>query len=311
LIFAAVAHTQTPAEDLIEAGHWKRARAIVEPRLKEAPNDPLATFLMSQINFAFGHKEAPLDLAEKAVSLAPNVAKYHRQLAEALGVKAQKSNLLQQAFLARRFKKEIDAAIALDPVDIQAKRDLIEYYLLAPGIVGGDRKLAEAIAEQIGRIDRAQGYLAQARVAQADHDLHKQESMLRKAVDAGPGKYKVRIAVASFYAKDRIDWEAAAEQARAAIQIDNTRADGYSILAEALAAQGKQPDLDAVLAESSRNVPDDLTPYYRAAEALIVSGRNIGAAEANLRRYLQQEPEGGEPTLADARAKLKAISYNR
>ena len=76
-------------------------------------------FSCRRLNFAFGHKEAPLDLAEKAVTLAPSVAKFHRQLAEALGVKAQRSNLFQQALLARRFKKEIDAALELDPNDVQ------------------------------------------------------------------------------------------------------------------------------------------------------------------------------------------------
>jgi hypothetical protein len=64
---AAVAlFAQSPAEDLIEAGHWKRARALVEARMREAPEDPLAIYLMSQIRFAFGDANTPLKLAEKA-----------------------------------------------------------------------------------------------------------------------------------------------------------------------------------------------------------------------------------------------------
>jgi tetratricopeptide (TPR) repeat protein len=299
---------QTPAEDFIEAGHWKRARALVEPRLHETPNDPLAVFLMSQINFAFGHKEAPLDLAEKAVSLAPGVAKYHRQLAEALGVKAQRSNLFQQAFLAHRFKKEIDAALTIDANDIQAQRDLMEYYLLAPGLVGGDRKQAEAVAERIGRIDRGQGFLAQARIAQFYHDPARQEFLLRKAVEAAPSKYKIRIALSQFYTKERVNWDAAVENAHAAIEIDPTRADGYSILAAAYAAQGKWPELEATLAAADQAVPDDLTPHFRAAEAAIAAGNNYAGAKADLHKYLSQEPEGNQPALADARQKLAEIS---
>jgi predicted Zn-dependent protease len=307
LVTSAGLHGQTPAEDLIEAGHWKRARALVEPRLRDNPNDPLAAFLMSQLNFAFGHNEAPLVLAEKAVTLAPGVAKFHRQLAEALGVKAQRSNLLQQAFLARRFKKEIDAALAIDSNDIQAQRDLMEYYLLAPGLVGGDRKRADAVAERIAHIDAGQGFLAQARLAQFDRDPARQERMLREAVDASPSKYKVRIALAQFYTKERASWDAAAENARVAIEIDPTRADGYSILATACAAQAKWPELESALAAAGRNVPDDLTPHFRAAEAMIATEKNFGAAEAHLRKYLAQEPEGNAPTLADARQKLAEI----
>jgi tetratricopeptide (TPR) repeat protein len=306
LAAAAAASAQTPAEDLIEAGHWKRARALVEARLKEAPNDPLAIYLTSQIRFAFGHMDAPLEMAEKAVTLSPGVAKFHRQLAEAEGVKAQHSNVLQQAFLARRFKKEIDAALAIDPNDIQAWRDLMEFNLLAPSLVGGGRKEAQATAARIARINRAQGFLAEARLAAFGHDLTRQEAMLKQATDAAPGDYKVRIALAQFY-KERANWTAAAETARAAVSIDPTRADGYSILAAAYAAQQKWGEMEATLAEADQHVPDDLAPHYRAAEAMIAIGKNFAAAETNLLKYLSQEPEGNEPTHDDAKRKLKEI----
>jgi predicted Zn-dependent protease len=306
-LFAGFAHAQTPAEDLIEAGHWKRARAIVERRLRETPNDALAAFLMSQINFAFGHREAPLDLAEKAVALAPDVAKYHRQLAEALGVKAQHSNVFQQAFLARRFKKEIDAAIALDPANIQARRDLMEYYLIAPAIVGGDRKAAESVAAAIAKMDAPEGLRARARIAQWQRDYALEEELLHKTVEAAPERYKLRIALAEVFVKDRVNWSAAAEQARAAITIDVTRVDGYSILAEALATENKWQELDATLEEAERNVPDDLTPYYRAAQGMIATGKNLAQAGADLQKYLSQEPEGNEPPAREARQKLSAI----
>ena len=52
---------------------------------------------------------------------------------------AQHSNAFQQLFLARRFRKEIDTALSLDSHDTQALRDLMEFYLLAPGLAGGDR----------------------------------------------------------------------------------------------------------------------------------------------------------------------------
>lgn len=195
----------------------------------------------------------------------------------------------------------------LDPTDAQAQRDLMEYYLLAPGLVGGDRKQAEAVAERIGRIDRGQGFLAQSRLAQFEHDLARQELLLRRAVEAAPSKYKVRIALAQFYTKERINWEAAAEKARAAIEIDPARVDGYSILAAAYAAQANWVELEATLTAADRNVPDDLTPHFRAAEVMIAAGKNFGAADADLRKYLAQEPEGNEPTLADARQKLAEI----
>ncbi len=302
---------QTPAEDFIEAGHWKRARALVEARLREAPDDPLALFLMSQIHFAFGQKDAPLKLAERAVNLAPDVAKFHRQLAEAMGVMAQRSNMLQQAFLARKFKKEIDTAIALDRKNVQSQRDLMEYYLLAPGLIGGDKKQAREVALGIARIDAAEGFLVEARLAAFERDRGRQEAMLRKAVEAEPARYKARIALAQFYTKEKVNWEAAAEQAHEAVKIDPARVDGYSILATAYAARGQWPELEAILNGAARQVPDDWTSFFRAAEATIATGKNFATATVYLRKYLTQEPEGNAPTHAEARELLKQIAAHR
>ena len=63
------------AEVLIEAGGWKRARVLVERRLKEAPDEPNASFLASQIYHAFGDRRSPPRLVEKAVLLDGSVGR--------------------------------------------------------------------------------------------------------------------------------------------------------------------------------------------------------------------------------------------
>src|ERR1035438_6511470 len=111
LILCAVAVGRgepSPAERLIAAGHWKRARAMVEARVRETPGDALSYFLLSQIRGAFGDRSAPLALAEKAVALDGHTAKYHRQIAEVLGVAAQHAGTFQQLLLAHRFRKEVE-----------------------------------------------------------------------------------------------------------------------------------------------------------------------------------------------------------
>jgi tetratricopeptide (TPR) repeat protein len=217
------------------------------------------------------------------VALDGSAAKYHRQVAEATGVMAQHANVFQQLLLARRFKREIDAAIALDPEDIQSLRDLMEFYLLAPGIAGGKK----AVAQRIGRIDRAQGFSAEARLAEFDKDTGKAEALLSKAVEAAPGKYKTRVELARFeLGKEHRNLEAAEAAAREALQIDATRVDAYSALADVYASRGQWADLDGLLAEADAAVPDDWTPHYRAAEAMLRTGGNPAAARRNLRKYL-------------------------
>ena len=174
-------------------------------------DDPLANFLLSQIRNAFGDRSAPLTLAEKAVALDGRTAKYHRQLGEVGGVLAQHANALQEVFLARRFRKEIDAAVALDPLDIQAWRYLPEFYLLAPGIVGGDRRKAAATAEQT-------------------------EALLVKAAAAEPPSYRARIELARFYRDSGQRTLNQAERlAKDAIRLDRGRVDAYAVLAQVYA----------------------------------------------------------------------------
>jgi tetratricopeptide (TPR) repeat protein len=293
---------QTEAEKLIDAGHWKRARTIVEARIKEAPNGPLANFLLSQVHNAFGDHNTPLGLAEKAVALDPRTAKYHRQIAECLGVMAQHAGAFQQLLLARRFRKEIDSALALDPRDTQALRDLMEFYLLAPGLLGGDTRKAEETAGRIARLDAAEGFLAKARIAESRKQTVETEAWLRKAAEAQPPKYRARIALADFYlAPEHANPGGAETQAKQAIQLDPGRSAGYCVLAQLYADRADWSALDAILTVAAREVPDDWSPYYRAAERLAASGRDAARAERYVQLYASQEPEGNQPSAAAAR----------
>jgi predicted Zn-dependent protease len=81
--------------------------------------------------------------------------------------------------------------------------------------------------------------------------------------------------------------------------------DSYIILAQIYAEQSDWNDLDSMLSEAARQDPDDLAPYYRAAETLLARGREPDRAALCLWMYLESEPEGNEPTRADARRKLE------
>jgi|SRR5579872_112996 len=306
VVYAGILCAQNSPDELIAAGHWKRARAMVDERYRQNPSDALTCFHMSQIRNAFGDRQWPLPLAEKAVALDGRTARYHRQLAEVLGVTAQHANLMQQLLLARRFRKELDTALALDARDPQAGRDLLEFYLLAPGIAGGDVNKAQAEADRIAATDAAEGWLAHARVAEFQKRWTEQEGYLRRAVEASPASYRTRIALGRFYL-DRVParLEEASEQARQAIQLDRGRVDGYAILAAVYAERGEWKALDAVLTAGAAAVPDDMAPYFRAAERL--HGRDAGRAERYLRVYLGQEPEGNEPPASEARARLARL----
>jgi tetratricopeptide (TPR) repeat protein len=295
----------TRAEKLIVAGHWKQARALVEMRIREAPNDPLANYLLSQIRNAFGDHTTPQALAEKAVDLDGNTGKYHRQYAEVLGVMAQHANMLQQLFLARRFRKEIDAAIMLDPRDIQALRDLIEFYLLAPSVAGGDQRKAGEIADRIAQIDAAEGFLAKARIARFHKQPAATEAALRQSAAAQPASYRAPITLAQFFlSPEHLNLAVAETAAKQARLLDAGRVDAYTVLAEVYADRQDWTALDGILEQAEKEVPDDLAPQYRTAERLLEMHHDPGRAEGYLRSYLGQEVEGNEPRPAEAHWKL-------
>ena len=207
--------------------------------------------------------------------------------------------------LARRFRKEIDAALELDSRDVQALRDLLEFYVLAPGIIGGDTKKAEAIAQQIASIDVPEGYLAKARIAELQKDRARQEAMLRRGADSQPFSYKAQMALAQFYSMPEHTDRAAAESlGRRALTLDSGRVGAYCVLATIYAGQADWSALETLLSSAARAVPDDAAPYYRAAEQLLSDNREPARAERYLRVYLAQEPEGNQPSAAEARAKL-------
>ena len=219
---------------------------------------------------------------------------------------AQHAGMLQQLLLAHRFRREIETALAQDPRDLQALRDLMEFYLLAPGIAGGDKGKAQATADRIARVDAVQGYLAQSRLAEAAGDRSREEAKLREAVELGPAHYRARVALAAFLLSHG-NWEEARRQAEIAVKIDGGRVDAFAVLAAVEARSGQTGDLEAVLATAERRVPDDLSPYYRAAEVLMATGRDLERAQRYLQRYLGAEPEGNAPTLSDARGKLQQV----
>src|SRR5262249_56305104 len=89
---------------------------------------------------------------EKAIALEPAHSVFHLWLGRAWGQLALDSNVFKQASLAPKIKKEFDAAVALEPADVEARLDLMEFYIQAPGVMGGSLKEARKQAEEIRRL---------------------------------------------------------------------------------------------------------------------------------------------------------------
>jgi tetratricopeptide (TPR) repeat protein len=97
---------------------------------------------------------------EEAVSLAPNVSLYHVWLGRAYGRRAEHTSkwmFLSALSLAGKTRESFERAVALDATNKDALFSLLDFYLEAPGAVGGGVDKAEQLAGRIEKLDPAGG----------------------------------------------------------------------------------------------------------------------------------------------------------
>ena len=298
--------SKVSVENLMDAGHWKRARQMVEARLNANPRDAFALYLSSKVQASFGNLEKALDQAQKAVAMESKNADFLSQSAEIHVRLADRVSVVKQVIYVRQFKKEVEAALAINPRHVDTLLVDIMFLARAPMVAGGDKKRAHVLAQQLTEIDPGWGYLSQARLAELDKDEARIERALTKAVETNPKGYLARQYLAQFYLrpspKPRLDL--AEKLAKELIQADPGQAGGYDVLVAVLAQQHRWPELEAILTKAEAAVPDDLSPYYFAGNALVGSPEDPARASRYLHKYLTQEPEGRQPTAAQCRELL-------
>ncbi|HVL69327.1 MAG TPA: tetratricopeptide repeat protein [Vicinamibacterales bacterium] len=301
-------HAEESPATMMAHGHWKRVRAIAQERIRAAPADAEANYLMARVYLQWDAVDAALPHAERAVKAAPQNAEYLWTLARVYGEQAGRAGVLKQVGLARRFRNAAETVLKMDPMHVEAHFGMMIFYLKAPGIVGGDKAKAAATAEAIGRIDRAKGFQAQARLAQEQQQREKLPDLFRRCIEANPREYECHTALVNAAASESPRNTAAAERhAREAIGLEPDRVSGYSGLVWSLIAQKRIPEAEAVLAEAEKMVPDDFAPYYTAASLLYNDNHDLPRAERYLRKYLSQEREAGRATHAVAQWRLGLV----
>jgi tetratricopeptide (TPR) repeat protein len=292
-------------EALQEAGHWKQLRRIAEARVTANPKDSRSLYLLSCARLAFGDVDDALKLAEQAVALEPDNSKYHLQLALAYGNKANRSSFFSAMRLGGRYKAEVQKAVDLDTKNVDARWELMEFHIHAPSIAGGDRQKARALAQEILGSNPAQGFMALAEIAEANKQPEETESNLRKAAAADPTSYAAQMGAAWFYAsEERKNYDQAEKYARDGLALDPSRSSSYTVLARVFVRKERWQELDSILEQAEKNVPDDLNPEFQAGLELLAAEKDPNRAERYFRKYLAQEPEGRTPALSRAHWRL-------
>ena len=161
----------------------------------------------------------------------------------------------------------------LDPKNSDAVNDLFEFYLEAPGFVGGGMDKATQVAERIAEHDAAEGNYAHARIAEKHKQFPDVEKYLRRAMQLAPHQVGRVIDLAKFLAK-----------------------------------QGRFEESDKTFVAAQKLAPDAPKVMYARAATYIETKRNIETAKALLEKYLASSLTPDDPPRADAQKLLRQVS---
>ena len=304
--FAALAAAPAAGDlrTLFEHGLLRRAAAVCEQRLAASASDANAGALLARIRARQGALDDAIRLATAATAAEPRNADAQYALAEVYGMKAQSVGMLKAAGYAGKMRKAADAALASDPRHLDALEILVDFHMLAPGFMGGDKKQAAAFVERIAQVDAVQGWLERGQNAMRGKDTTLAARCWANAAEVTPPSGEALVQYASWLAPRWRDPAKSERLALQAIALEPWRAGGWQVLASLYAAQERWTDLEAVLQRSEAAEPSHLGAWYQAARQLIVTRKDPARAETYLRHYLDREPEIGAPSWAAARWRL-------
>lgn len=135
---------------------------------------------------------------EKAVKLDAKSSDAHLWLARAVGTVAQKANIVRQPFLAKRSKSEFEKAVELDPNSIGGREGMLQFYLFAPGVMGGSVSKARGEAAALAKISALRGRFAEATIALHEKDVAGAEKAYRAAATEFPDSLNATTTLTNF-----------------------------------------------------------------------------------------------------------------
>ena len=239
LILASRAEAQTP-QQLLAAGRVDQALHTIDLQVRSAPTAEAYNFLC-RAHFELGAWDAGIPACEKAIAVDPGSGLYHLWMGRIYGEKADHSGFLSAAGLAKKVRTEFERAVELSPENWEARTDLAEFYMEAPGIVGGGKDKALAQAEQLAKLNPAMAHWVQARLAEKNKDSAGAEKEYRAAIEASQGGARAWLNLAGFYRHtDRVD------EMEQALRTMETRPPDHS---------AALPDGAGMLLKSGRDLP--------------------------------------------------------
>jgi tetratricopeptide (TPR) repeat protein len=271
LVTAAFVGPVQAALEHFEAGQYDEAIKTLIAAHRLTPEDPPINYWLARSFYEEKNYDQAIAYGEQAVKTASENAEYHRWLGRAYGAKAEQSHSF---FLARKVKKAFETAVNLAPLNIAARRDLLQYLVEAPWLVGGDKAKAKQQIELIAELDPIQGRLARAAFFSAEKKWKEAEVEYLAVLDQRPDHIDPYMEAADFFA-DRKDANNL-DRVLAHIEplgVRDPRRDFYRAVVLVL-RRADLPFADALLDSYVKNVPERSDyPSHKSALTWLAAAR--------------------------------------
>jgi tetratricopeptide (TPR) repeat protein len=267
LSFTAIA---TASPDIVTRASGLYQHTDYESALRILTQDPAPDspnyLLRGKTYFMMGDFRKAVDAFEK---ISPATSESALWLGRTWGRRAESSTLMA-AIYAPRARQFFEKALALDPKNREAKNDLFDYYLNAPGFMGGGSDKAEALAKSIEAERPAEYEFEEAQIAEKHNDAAAAEAHLRRAMEIAPKEPGRIVDVARFVAK-----------------------------------QGRLEESDKLFTEARALAPEKPSVIFAQARTDMENHRNLDEARRLLQTYIQATLTPDDPPRQEAEKLLK------
>ncbi len=195
---SAAAEPASPAE-LLALGRVDDAIRLLLDRLQAVPKDAQAYNLLTRTYFYMGRWDDAAAAAERAVALEPSTSDYQLWLARAVGEKAAHSSFVTAVRMVPRIRGAFERAVQLNGSSAAARTDLAEFYMEAPGFLGGGKDKALAQADALATQDAAAAHWVKAQLAERAKKFDTAEQEYRAAIAASQHPGGRWLDLAGFY----------------------------------------------------------------------------------------------------------------
>jgi tetratricopeptide (TPR) repeat protein len=178
---ATPADLQQQVSELWQQQDFAAAKVLLTDKVNRKTKDAWLLAALGRSELELGQADAAEELLARAVKIEADNARYQFWFGRASCDSAQQASMFSALGYAKRCRNAFEHAVSLAPADTGYLKALGKYYAQAPGIAGGDKEQALAIAARLEQQDPLQGQLLQLEILFSAEDSTAAEQFIENS----------------------------------------------------------------------------------------------------------------------------------